>query len=76
MGSNLEVWQPGLTDHRIRDAVDYARHVAYIHQNPEKRHLVTKAEEYPYGSAAGTMEVDPAPPGLKARVMGAGKSSG
>jgi hypothetical protein len=66
MGLGLEVWQPRPTNHRIRDAGDYARHVEYIRENPVKRHLVAKAEDYPYSSASGALEVDPAPPGLKA----------
>jgi REP-associated tyrosine transposase len=76
MGSNLEIWQPGPPNHRIRDAADYARHVEYIHQNPVKRHLVEKAEEYPYSSAGGALEVDPAPPGLKAQFVRAFDSPG
>ena len=35
-----EVWQRGFTDHRIRDAEDFASHRDYIHQNPVKRGLV------------------------------------
>ena len=76
LGSNLEVWQPGPTNHRIHDAADYARHVEYIHQNPVKRRLVAKAEEYPYSSASGALGIDPAPPGLKARSMRASGSPG
>jgi putative transposase len=76
MGSALEVWQPGPTNHRIRDAADYARHVQYIWQNPVKRHLVEIAQQYPYSSASGALEVDPAPPGLKAQTMRAISSSG
>ena len=75
MGSALEVWQPGPTNHRVRDAADYARHVQYIWQNPVKRHLVENAQEYPYSSASGSLEVDPAPPGLKAQTMRAISSS-
>ena len=69
MGSALEVWQPGPTNHRIRDAADYASHVQYIWQNPVKRHLVEDAHEYPYSSASGALELDPAPPGLKAHLQ-------
>ena len=76
MGRNLELWQPGPTHHRIRDADDYARHVEYIRENPVKRGLVAKAEDYPYSSASGALEVDPAPPGLKAHFRRASGSSG
>ena len=70
MGLNLEIWQPGPTNHRIRDTADYAAHVEYIRQNPVKRHLVARAEEYPYSSAGRTLEVDPAPPGPARRDPG------
>jgi len=65
MGLALEVWQPRPTNHRIRDADDYARHVEYIRQNPVKRHLVENPQEYPYSSASAAPEVDPVPPGLE-----------
>ena len=71
MASNLEIWQRHPTNHRIHDAVDYTRHAEYIRENPVKRGLVAKAEEYPYSSASRALEVDPAPPGLKAQVLGA-----
>src|SRR5271169_4349475 len=38
LGSNLEIWQKGFSDHRIRDAGDYLRHVDYIRQNPLRKH--------------------------------------
>jgi hypothetical protein len=47
----------------------------YLWQNPVKRHLVENAQEYPYSSASGSLEVDPAPPGLKAQTMRAISSS-
>jgi hypothetical protein len=39
-GRKKEVWQRGFTDHRIRDAQDFAVHREYIHQNPMKRRLI------------------------------------
>jgi putative transposase len=66
------VWQPGFSDHRIRDAVDYDVHVLYIEQNPVRGHLVGEAEEYRWSSATGAFELDPTPQGLKPaeRVVG------
>jgi len=61
-GFKGEVWQRGFSDHRIRDASDYALHLDYIRQNPVRRGLVLRAEDYPYSSAAGTFRLDP-PPG-------------
>jgi putative transposase len=65
LGSNLEVWQKGFSDHRIRDAGDYAEHVSYTRQNPVRAGLCEIAEEFPYSSAHGGFELDPAPQGLK-----------
>ena len=49
-GLKKEVWQRGFTDHRIRDAHDFATHREYIHQNPVRRRLVQNAAEYRYCS--------------------------
>ena len=53
-----EVWQRGFTDHRIRDAEDFARHRDYIHQNPVKRKMVERATEYRYSSAYPGFRLD------------------
>jgi len=63
--SNMEVWQKGFSDHRIRDPHDYALHVSYIHSNPVKERFCEKPEEFPYSSAHSGFELDPAPQGLK-----------
>ncbi|MGB6687632.1 MAG: transposase [Terracidiphilus sp.] len=34
-----EIWQPGFTDHRIRDKQDWARHLEYIRTNPVEARL-------------------------------------
>jgi putative transposase len=65
LGSNMEVWQKGFHDHRIRDAGDYAEHVRYIHQNPVRRHLCELATEYAFSSAHPGFELDAVPQGLK-----------
>jgi len=65
LGSNMEVWQKGFSDHRIRDAEDYERHVQYIHLNPLRKHLCEKPGEYPYSSAYPGSEVDAPPQGLE-----------
>jgi putative transposase len=59
------VWQRGFSDHRIRDAGDYASHVHYIEQNPVRKRLVIKADDYRWSSASGGYKVDPVPQGLK-----------
>ncbi len=65
LGSHLEVWQKGFSDHRVRDASDYRIHQTYIQQNPVRRNLCGRAEEYAYSSARPGLELDPVPQGLK-----------
>lgn len=59
------VWQRGYSDHRIRDAQDFAVHVRYIEQNPVKRRLATAAKEYAWSSASGGYSTDDTPQRLK-----------
>jgi len=63
--SNLEIWQKGFSDHRVRDASDYRVHAIYIRQNPLRKHLCEQPEQYPYSSASGRFELDDVPQGLK-----------
>jgi putative transposase len=65
LGSNMEIWQKGFSDHRIRHADDYRLHRIYVRENPVRGRLCEKAEEYPYSSAHSGYELDPAPQGLK-----------
>jgi putative transposase len=65
LASNMEIWQKGFSDHRIRDANDYTLHVSYIHQNPVKELVCQSPEQFPYSSAHLGFELDPAPQGLK-----------
>ena len=59
------IWQESFTNHRVRDADDYARHREYIHENPVEARLVKKPSDYPYSSAFPGAAVDPVPPWLK-----------
>jgi putative transposase len=65
IGSTAEIWQRGFSDHRIRDAEDYAIHLRYIHLNPVKKHLCEAASEYRYSSAYPGWKLDPFPQRLK-----------
>ena len=56
---NLEIWQRGFTDHRIRDAGDYAHHREYIRLNPLRAQLCLDPKEYPYSSAGSGCALDP-----------------
>ena len=49
--SRREIWQKGFTDHRIRDAQDFAGHRIYIHQNPVGGKILGNPAEYRYCSA-------------------------
>ncbi len=67
--SSMEVWQRGFSDHRIRDADDYLRHVEYIRRNPVGRRLVENAGEYPHCSEFLGSEKDEIPQWLKPMVI-------
>ena len=65
LGSNLGIWEKGYTEHRVKDANDYDRHVNYIHQNPVRAGLVEAASDYLYTSSRRNRDLDPIPPWLK-----------
>jgi putative transposase len=71
LGSNIEVWQKGFSDHRIRDANDYAIHVSYVRQNPVQKRFSARADEFPHSSAHMAFELDAVPQGLKPESLGA-----
>jgi putative transposase len=56
-----EIWQPGFTDHRIRDEEDWMRHLEYIKQNPVEARLVSDSVLYEFMGLPGS----PFPRGLK-----------
>jgi putative transposase len=43
-----EIWQPGFTDHRIRDEEDWMRHLQYIRSNPVEARLVEDSILYEF----------------------------
>jgi putative transposase len=55
------IWQPGFSDHRIRDAKDWDGHIAYMRHNPVKNKLCSFSEEYRYLA----VNLDPIPQRLK-----------
>ena len=71
LNSNMEIWQKGSQDQRIRDAADCDVHVNYICQNPVRKGLCERAEEYLYSSACAGFELDEVPQGLKPIALGA-----
>ncbi len=70
IGSNAEIWRRGFSDHRIRDAEDYEKHVPYIRLNPVKKRLCENPAEYKYSSAYPGWKLDPVPQGLKPARLG------
>ncbi len=44
------IWQRRYWEHEIRDGVDLARHIDYIHFNPVKHKHVTAPAHWPYSS--------------------------
>lgn len=44
------IWQRRYWEHVIRDEVDLARHLDYIHYNPVKHGWVTRAADWPHSS--------------------------
>jgi putative transposase len=59
------VWQPSYYEHRVRDAVEYARIRTCIQQNPVRRSLVERAVDYTYSSANTSHRLDEVPERLK-----------
>jgi putative transposase len=44
----FDIWQPGFSDHRIRDEADWKRHLEYTRRNPVEARLVDEAGLYSY----------------------------
>ncbi len=65
VSSKMEIWQRGFTDHRIRDAEDYAKHKRYLIMNPVEARLCSEPKQYKYSSASGSYELDAVPQRLK-----------
>jgi putative transposase len=65
LGSSMEIWQRGFSDHRVRDCRDLEIHVDYVLRNPVGRKLVESAREYPYCSAYPGSLKDELPQWLK-----------
>jgi|SRR5690348_3603220 REP-associated tyrosine transposase len=65
----FEIWQPGFTQHRIKDTDDYDAHVDYIWNNPVRARLVLRPQQYPYSSARRKDLVDPAPAWAQKRFV-------
>ena len=49
-----EIWQPGFTEHRVRDEVDWLNHIQYIRQNPVRARLTDDPAFYRYMNTFNT----------------------
>ena len=56
------LWQHRYWEHMLRDEIDFARHVEYIHFNPVKHGLVASAMDWPYSSFRQYVEAGVYPP--------------
>jgi putative transposase len=65
LGFMHEIWQPSFYDRRVRDAEEYSAFQEYIWENPLKRGLAVRAEDYRYSSAGCGIVLDEAPQRLK-----------
>ncbi len=46
----LGLWQRRFWEHQIRDNLDFAKHVDYVHWNPVKHGYVIRVADWPYSS--------------------------
>jgi putative transposase len=44
------IWQRRFWEHRIRDEVDYEKHINYVHINPVKHGHVSKVSDWPFST--------------------------
>lgn len=65
LGCNLEIWQKGFKEHRVKAGKDYSNHRDYIHMNPVEAGLVARPEDYSYSSANVRYSLDPCPGHLR-----------
>lgn len=65
LGLGCEIWQTSFYDRRVRDSAEYEHFREYIHQNPVRRGLVEKPEDWPFGSANPKFKKDDVPQRLK-----------
>lgn len=50
------IWQRRFWEHLIRDEADYAAHMNYVHINPVKHGLVSKAADWPHSTFHSLVE--------------------
>jgi putative transposase len=63
--SKMPVWEDSFKKLRMQDAASYQSHRDYIHENPVRVQLCSRAEDFRFSSARLTNAVDPAPEYLR-----------
>ncbi|HEY1925273.1 MAG TPA: transposase [Candidatus Acidoferrum sp.] len=63
--SNVQIWQSGFHESRIRGAADYQKRADYIRFNSVVAKLVENPIDWLFTSASGKCELDPTPQGRK-----------
>ena len=53
-----EIWQHRGWEHYLRDKQDFQKHIGYIHFNPVKHGLVTRASDWQYSSIHRYIELN------------------
>ena len=66
LGNKLPLWQPGFTEHQIRDRSDFEKHVKYIDNNPANAGLT---DDYEWSSIRGRFGLDAWPPASAAKAV-------
>lgn len=56
------LWQRRYWEHQIRNELDFARHMDYLHYNPVKHGLVKRVNDWPYSSFHRYLEAGVYPP--------------
>jgi putative transposase len=69
--SKMPMWQEGFYDWTIRDTRDWDTKAQYIRTNPLRAKLASSETDWPYSSASGQFEMDPAPQKYMAVPSGA-----
>ena len=62
-----DIWQPGFSDHRIRDIDDWDHHIDYLFKNTQS----ARSEGRAIRGATGTLRLHPLPPWLKPQLSAA-----
>jgi len=74
LGFGGEIWEKSFHDRRVRSWEQYCAFRRYIHLNPVRKGLVSRAEDYPYSSARSGVVLDDVPQRLKPSGVVAGLS--